>query len=220
MVPPMPARRHPCRPPLELLERARDVLAQRLHLLRRGLLVRKERLAHAHRAQPHRLRFAQAPVLDAHELHAATADVDTEAVLQGGRVRDRQVAVPRLLGAADHPHLEAGALADRGEELVAVGGIADGARGHGIHVLDALRLEERREDGGCVHGSVHRLGLEHSLVSHPRAHARGLADLVGQAPPAPRLVLEDNEPERVGAHVDHREPFHARLIMPFRASCS
>ena len=53
----------------------------------------------------HRLRLAQAAVRDAHDLHAAAAHVDPEAVRERGRVGDRQVAVPRLLGAGDHPHV-------------------------------------------------------------------------------------------------------------------
>ena len=133
--------------------------------------------------------------------------------LQRGGVHDRQVAVEGLLGAADHAHLEPGALLDRAEELVAVGRVADGAGGHSVHALDAGGVEERGEHGCGVHRPVHRLGLEHALVAHARAHAGGLADLVGEAPPAAGLVLEHHEPERVRPHVDHGQALHRAWMM-------
>ena len=128
--------------------------------------------------------------------------------VEGERVGDREVAVARLLGAADHAHVEARPLADRVEQLVAVGRVADRAGGDRVDVLHPRRPQERREHRGGVNRAVHRLGLKHALLAHPRAYARALADLVGEAPPAPRLVLEDDEPERVRAHVDDGYAFH------------
>ena len=194
--------------PLELGQRARDVLAQGLDLLRGHVLVGQELLADAHRAQPHRLGLAQPPALQLHDLHAAAADVDAEPVADGRGVGDGQVAVPGLLGAADHPHLEPRLVGDLGQQLVAVGGVADGAGGHGLHPLDAGGAQEVGEHGGRLHGSFHRLWLQRARLRHPGADPGGLADLVDQAPPARGLVLEHHQAEGVRPHVDHGHALH------------
>jgi len=154
------------------------VLAQCLDLLAGRLFAVEESLADPHRSEANGLGLLHASVYDSHDLHAAAAHVDAKAIAQRQRVSDRQVAIPSLFGAADHPHPQPRALFDCLEEIVAVGGVANRAGGHGVHVLHAGGSQERREDGGCVQSSVHRLFLENACVTHSRAYASGLPDLV------------------------------------------
>ena len=199
-------------PPLELVERARP-RACAVPSAASPTPPRPGRNASLTRTAPSgtRLRLAQPPVLDPHELNAAAAHVDAEAVLR--RVvefDDRQVAVPGLLGAADHAHLEArvrSSIARSSSSRLC--GVADRAGGHGVHPLDARRLAgTTRTPRPCSPRARIGSGLSTPSSPMPALTRVGLADLVGQAPPATGLVLVDHQPERVRAHVDDRHSFH------------
>ena len=173
------------------------MLAQLLDLLRGRLLALEECLAHAHCPEGHRFRLLQPPVCDSHQLHASAAQVDAEPVGERKRVGDREVAVAGLLRPIDHAHLETRALADRGQQLIAVQGVADRAGGHGVHLFDARGAKERREHRGGANGAVYRLRLKHAaLAHHPhlRASPRGSRRRGSTSSPA---HTEDHEPERV-----------------------
>ena len=67
----------------------------------------------------------------------ALADVD--------RVRGGQMDQPRFFGAGDDADAQADVAADGGDEVAAVLGLADRARGRGDDLVDAVRLGQPRE---------------------------------------------------------------------------
>jgi uncharacterized RDD family membrane protein YckC len=149
------------------------------------------------------------PVGQAHRLDAPAADVQPEAVRDRGRVGDREPAVAGLLATADHARSEAGVPADGVEQLVAVGGVADGAGRDRLDLIDPGGAAERVEDGGRVERAVDALRLQDALLAHPRAHAHRLADLVHRAPPGGAgLVAVDDQTPRVRAQVGHGDALH------------
>ena len=82
------------------------------------------------------------------DLDAAAADVDDHAVALAAEVDavgGGDVDQPRLLGAGDDAHVDAGPLADRGEEVAAVLGLARGAGRGGDDLVDLVRVGEPAE---------------------------------------------------------------------------
>jgi hypothetical protein len=200
------------------------VLAQRLERLVARLVAGQEALAHPHRADRPRVGLLEPAPLEAHDLHAAAADVHPEAVAERGRVGDREVAVARLLLGRDHPHRQRGALGDRLEQLVAVGRVADRAGGDRLDLLDARRVAEVVEHLGGAQRPLHRLAPQLAVVPDPLADPDRLPDLVGVLPPAARLVAVDDEAERVRSEVGDGESFHPEDDGPpsggiIRAAC-
>ncbi len=185
-----------------------DVVAQLGQLPALGRAVRRqEALAHAHGAERPRSRAALQPPGHADQLHRAAAEVEHAAVGERRRVDRRQVAVARLLLAAEHAHVEGEALARPLEELRCVLGVADRARRHGVDLRcgEAARVAEVREHVERRERAFDRL-LPQATGGHealPDPHR--LIDLVGAPPPA-FARLENDEPKRVRAEVDHRQP--------------
>ena len=77
--------------------------------------------------------FALEPAVDAHELQRAAAEVEHAAVGERRRVDRGQVAVARLLLAAEHADRQAGPRAGTGEEGRRVAGVANRARRDAVH---------------------------------------------------------------------------------------
>ena len=92
--------------PRRVLERLRDVRAQRLQVLGLDALAVEEALGHAHGAERPRAHVERLAVLDAGELHRAAAEVERHAVGQRRRVDRRQVAVEGLLLGGQDLHVE------------------------------------------------------------------------------------------------------------------
>src|ERR687898_1266999 len=157
------------------------------------------------RARRGRARLLRAAVADPGELHRAAADVEREAVAQSGRVDGGEVAVAGLLLAREDLDVEPGALLGGLDELLAVAGLADRARGERPHLLDAGGAAEVREQLDRLQRALHRPGLQRPALLLPLADAHGLVDLVRPLPPL-RGVGEDDEAERVRAEVDDGEP--------------
>ncbi len=105
------------------------MLTQRLHLagLRRAP-VRQEALGHPDRPHPPRAHLPRKPLAHPHELQRAAAEVQHAAVGQRGRVHRRQVAVPRLLLAAQHADRQARPRSRPRQEVRRVLRVADRAR--------------------------------------------------------------------------------------------
>ncbi len=191
--------------PAELGEGVTDVDAQAPHRLARGLALSGQK-TFGEPDGPQRERYADlfAAVGDGDELEAPATEVDHGAVAEGRRVDRRQVAVTRFFGLAQHLDPQAGSTARRVEQLVAVGGIADGARGHRPHVAggELVGLAEPGEHVEGLQPAGDRRGGEDTggPQSFPDPHR--LVQLVGQLPPRPRQVGEDDQPPRVGAQVD------------------
>jgi hypothetical protein len=111
--------------------------------------------------------------------------------------------------------LEARRALDLGEQLRAVGRVADRARGERLDLFHAGGAQEGREDGRRVERHFDSIGpqlpLGAALLAQAGCDPDRLADLVHEAPPGrPRLVAEYDESPRVRAHVDDRNPLHDR----------
>ena len=130
-------------------------------------------------------------------------EVEHQPVAQGGRVQRAEHRVARLLLGREDPRPEP-SLGDEVERLLAVGGVAQRAGGHGGDLVDAGGGAEGREEPGGLGGAAHRVGAQDAVPGAGGQPDR-LADLVGELERAARRVAEDDQPEGVGAQVDHRE---------------
>ncbi len=201
------------REPLGALQLGGDMLAQLLDLPALGGPVgRQESLGHAHRAQPPGAELARHPVGDSHQLQRAAAEVQHTAIHQGRGVDRRQIPIARLLLAAEHADRQARALVRKRQEVSGVLGVANRAGGEGVHgvTAEARRPAEVVEHIERGQRAAHRLLPQSARRGEALADAHRLVDLVGAPPPSiPRH--EHDEPEGVGAEVDHGQAFaHAR----------
>ena len=189
--------------PRRALELGLDVAHQLADLLGLGrAVIGQEALGHADRAQAPRVELMRVPADDVDQLHRAAADVQHDPVGQRGRVHRGQVAVARLLLAAEHAHAQPAGRLGALEEGRGVRGVADGGRRHGEDVtgLDAARRAEVGEDLHRRLRAGHPRLAELAGRGQPLADAHGLVDLVGALPP----ILGDGEHDqakRVGPEI-------------------
>ena len=122
-------------------------------------------------------------------------------VLAGGA----DVGEPRLLLAVEHPRREREALAQLGDEGVAVGGVAHGAGRDRDDLLDACLSTDLHVVGDRLAGRLDRLGgeLPREVDAAPEP---GHPALPLDLDDAPARHVGDQQPRRVGADVDHRDP--------------
>ena len=129
------------------------------------------------------------------ELERAAADVGDEQ--RAGRPAEPapggEEGEPGLLLTAQHVERDAGALDDRGEHVVAVRGLADGAGDEAAEVLDALVL-------GDVEALLHEVGEPVAALVGDQA---AVGDVLGQA----QVDLVLRRGQRLGARVrvDHEQ---------------
>ena len=188
--------------------------ASALELLGGGRVVRAggARCGAPSRSGSRRGSRGSSPAAD-HELGAAAADVDHErrlavAARAGGGAEEGQ---PRLLVARDRAGVDPEALAQLVAELLAVGGVAHRAGGHGDDALGAVA----RRSLAVARASV----VEHALhrgVGEAAARVDALAEPGDLGPPLelahrPVLHLGHEQPGGVRPEVDHGDAFaHAR----------
>ena len=130
-------------PPAEPLELGLDTCLRSAFMALAGAFSPgRNALADADRAERQRLGVDDPPAGEPEDLDAAAADVEAEAVVDRGGVGDREPAVAGLLAAADHARVEPGPLADGGEQVLAVGRVADRAGGDCLDGVDAGRAAE------------------------------------------------------------------------------
>ena len=182
----------------------------------------QEALAHAHRAQRPAARLALGALAHGDQLQRAAAEVQRHPLPQGRRVDGRQVAVAGLGAGIQQAHRKARPRARGGEELRAVGGVADGARGDRV---DRRSLQpgggaEVREDVHRRQRALDRRGAQPAARGQALADAHRLIDLVCAPPPA-RAGAEHDKPEGVRSEVDHGETLaglHARSLVRLRCA--
>ena len=189
--------------PRRALELGRDVAHELADLLGLGRAVAgQEALGHAHRAQAPGVELARVAADDVDELHRAAADVEHDPVGERRRVDRRQVAVARLLLAAEHAHAQAAGRLGALEEGRGVRRVADGGRRDREDVV-GLDAAGRAEVGEDLH---RRLRARHPGLAQlaggrqALADAHRLVDLVGALPPAVGRG-EDDQAERVRPEV-------------------
>ena len=147
--------------------------------------------------------LADPVVQDLGDLEAAAAHVADEAPRPVEAGDDAERGVARLLGPAQDADLEARLLPDGGHEPLAVAGAADRLGRDGVDPAHAHGVRDGAEAAG---------GLDRAAEPFRRELARAVEAL---AEAAERLLVEarergpaqlvvDDEPDRVGADVDHR----------------
>ena len=165
-----------------VVEPRADLGAEQAQLARlRGIPV-EEGPRHAHRADGHARRSRDAPAAHGRELQAAAAEIGDHAVELRHVLDGRARAEARLLGPAQHAHLDALLAAERAQQALAVLGLADGGRGD-------------RDD------------LERPLVPGVRMLA---ADVTQEPPDGPQRVVDRGG--RQGARPPAAEPRLASLL--------
>ena len=149
-----------------------------------------------------------------HQLGRAAADVDHQRLLAGAAVVDRaEIGEPRLVVPAEHAGVEREPLAQLAGERAAVLGVAHRRGGDrddalGVQLLVASDvLGDRRAD--VLDRLRRELARRVDAAPEPR-HGRAPVEL-GQAP---ALDVGDQQPGRVRAHVDHRDPHRRSLFQP------
>lgn len=190
--------------PVDAVEAGVHVAAQRLQVAPGGPRRRQERLGHAHRSQRTRHRARHPAAVDLGGLDAPAAEVEDPAVGERRAVHGAEVAEARLLALGEHAHRQAALGGQGAHHLVSVGGVARGAGGDHVDLVDVLRGAERRVQVGHVSRALDRIGPDAAGVRTPGEPHR-VADLVHQAIGAARAVAEDDQAEGVRPHVDHRE---------------
>ena len=127
------------------------------------------------------------------DLDAAAADVDDHAVAlrEIDAVGRGDVNQPGFLGARDHPDVDAGAIADRGEEVAAVLGLAGGAGRRRDDLVDLVRV-----------GQPPELGERLEAAGHRRRRQRPAVEAAGAEPDHLLLAVDDLE-GLVGADLRH-----------------
>ncbi len=181
-----------------------DVVAQFLQLAALGGPVGgQEALAHEHGAHAPGARLERRPPLDPDELHRPAAEVQDAAVGQRAGVDGGQIAVARLLFAAEHADRQAQALPGALQELARVLRVADRAGGYRIDpaLAQVAGPAEVREDVERRQRPGDRLRLKHAGAHHSLADPDRLVDLVGPLPPV-LAGHEHDQAERVGAEID------------------
>ena len=201
----------PCHQPTP--ELGGGVGAQRLHLLRRGLLVRQEALAHAHRAEraASRRRPAGGP------RSAASGCCRRRCRC---RSRPRSSSSWRSRASRSGPPPRPRSRARRGRWCARSRRAARSPFAASRMALVAsastwstpVARQNAAYTAAVCRRELHPVGPQHaspSRLAHAGADPDRLADLVDEAPPRRiGLVAEDHEPPRVRAHVDDRDPLH------------
>ena len=196
-------------------ERARDELAQRLQLVGLGRVRPQEPVAHAEGTELHGPRAFEPPVAEAHQLHAAAADVHGESAGDGQVVHGSEEPQARLVIAVDD--LERHAQAVRAiDELGTVRRIAHGGRGHRDHPRRAGALRHGQEVPERLQGPFDGVGAEPVRIAEvacqPERRARVLDDVEVLAvaktehdhPPGVRADVHDRERPVVGSELRDR----------------
>ena len=144
-----------------------------------------------------------------HDLHAAAADVDQQAMLDGQAV-DRAHERPLRLGLrVDHVVRESQTPAGGRDDRVRVAGVAQGGRRDGLDALragpagDGHELVQRGERGGDGVGRQAVVGPQREGEAQRRAQL--LHDLEMPA----RLHFHHDDAGRVGSEVDGGDAFGA-----------
>ena len=130
------------------------------------------------------------------------------------RVDRRQVAGARLLVAREDADREARTALRALEEVLRVRGLADRARRYGVDLAggEAEAAQKWAKTSIAAEARAMPSSPSSPVSSSPAPIAHRLVDLVGPLPPAAepvrarRVDAEDDEPERVRAEVDDREP--------------
>ena len=167
---------------------------------------RKEALADPHRAERPGAECGRLAIANGDELHAPATEVEHRAVGERGRVDRRQIAVFRFLLRREHADVEPGELPGAPAQVIAVGGIADGAGRDGVDRarIDATGAAVPREHverlhATCDSGRAQLVGPGETLRDADR-----LLQLAQPPPGAALQVAICDEPPRVGPEVDHR----------------
>ena len=161
---------------------------------------------HAEGERPGRLDRA---VPEVHDLHAAAADIDQQAVVDGQAVDRAHERLLRLGLRVDHVDRESQAAAGGRQDGVRVAGVAQGGRRDGADALragpagDGHELVQRGERGGD--GVVGQAAVGPEREREPQRRAQLLHDLQM----ATRLHLDDDDAGGVGAEVDGGDAFGA-----------
>ncbi len=106
------------------------MVSQSRQLVGAGWVVLQERVTEAERPQGERQSGTKPAAAEGRHLHAAPAEVDDRAVLDGQRGHRPDEGEPGLVLPAEHGDGRAGATLGLGHEAVPVGGVADRSRGH------------------------------------------------------------------------------------------
>jgi hypothetical protein len=196
------------RQPLRARQLGRDVFTQLLDLSPfRGPVRGQKPLGHAHRAQPPGAELARGSIEHAYQLQRSTAEIQYAPVVQRRRVDRGQIAIASLLLAAQDANRQARMFARLRQEVGGILGIADRARRERIHgvAAESRRAAEVIEHIQRGERAAHRLLPQPARRGEALADTHRLVDLVGSPPPA-LPGHEHDEPERVRAQVDHRQP--------------
>ena len=164
---------------------------------------------HAQHAEGERPGRLDGAVPEVHDLHAAAADVDQQAVFDGQAV-DRAHERPLRLGLrVDHVDREAQAAAGGRQDGVRVAGVAQGGRRDGLDTLcagpagDGHELVQRGQRGGD--GVVGQAAVGPQREGEAQRRAQLLHDLEMAA----RLHLDDDDARGVGSQIDGGDAFGA-----------
>ena len=109
---------------------------------------------------------------------------------------------PGFLGARDHPHVDAGAIADRGEEVAAVLGLAGGAGRRRDDLVDLVRVGQPPELGQRLEAAGHRRRRQRPAVEAPGAEPHHLLLAVDDLEGLIGADLGHDHVHGVGADVD------------------
>jgi hypothetical protein len=141
------------------------------------------------------------------DLDAAAADVDDDAVSlrEVDAVGRGDVNQPGFLGAGDHPHVDAGAIADRGEEVAAVLGLAGGAGRRRDDLVDLVRVGQAPELRQRLEAAGHRRRRQRPAVEAPGAQPDHLLLAVDDFEGLIGADLGHDHVHGVGADVDRGE---------------
>ena len=141
------------------------------------------------------------------DLDAAAADVDDHAVAlpEIDAVGRGDVNQPGFLGARDHPHDDAGAIADRGEEVAAVLGLAGGAGRRRDDLVDLVRVGQPPELGQRLEAAGHRRRRQRPAVEAPGAEPHHLLLAVDDLEGLIGADLRHDHVHGVGADVDRSQ---------------
>ena len=146
--------------------------------------------------------LADPVVLHLDRLEAAATEVADQARRPVEAGDHAETGETSLLGAAQHPHLEAGGLGDRGDQRRAVAGAAH-------------RLGREHVDARHLHGIADRAeaaagldGARKARLAEPPGLRKPLAEaaerfLVETREGCPAELVVDHEAHRIGADVDH-----------------